>query len=364
MPIGCARARPAALDARAMPLSRCACFPARLPSLRSTGKVRRPACDPRSLTKAQAPAGVAAPRAPRHRRAIAAPQSRLLRPPAALRLQPPVPRCTHGARPALQAAMADGAGHPCGVQPTCSRELYEGRDVREEGKAPELFAGAAAAAAWIAAATPAALAPQSPLRRPGSAGAAHGRAPHRDPAPPGRPGACGARVLQPRELRVLPARGPLEGPPAAGEQPRSPGGKRARTGLRGASWPGAGETPAHWPRGARQPARHPATQRAPPARPLVLQDEVADFSWRGTWQRSFVGARHPKHKLPPRGAPPAARAPGLFSDLLYQPWLCAHVDIAPEWLEVDNIERWAGGAAGQPGRGVASPRAASPRPPD
>lgn len=35
----------------------------------------------------------------------------------------------------------------------------------------------------------------------------------------------------------------------------------------------------------------------------------------------------------------ALRVTGFYSDLLYQPWFCAHVDIAPEWLEVDNIDR-------------------------
>ena len=32
---------------------------------------------------------------------------------------------------------------------------------------------------------------------------------------------------------------------------------------------------------------------------------------------------------------------GFYSDLLYQPWFCATTELQPEWLELDNIDRWA-----------------------
>jgi hypothetical protein len=31
---------------------------------------------------------------------------------------------------------------------------------------------------------------------------------------------------------------------------------------------------------------------------------------------------------------------GFYSDLLYQPWFCSSVEIPPEWLQVDNIDRF------------------------
>ncbi|KIY99244.1 F-box protein [Monoraphidium neglectum] len=30
---------------------------------------------------------------------------------------------------------------------------------------------------------------------------------------------------------------------------------------------------------------------------------------------------------------------GLYSDLLYRPWLCATAELLPEWLEVENVDR-------------------------
>lgn len=44
---------------------------------------------------------------------------------------------------------------------------------------------------------------------------------------------------------------------------------------------------------------------------------------------------------------------GFYSDFLHQAWLCAAAEMAPAWLEVDNVERCAraGGQAG--GRGGA-----------
>lgn len=33
---------------------------------------------------------------------------------------------------------------------------------------------------------------------------------------------------------------------------------------------------------------------------------------------------------------------GIYSDLLYQPFFCATVDLAPEWLQTDNIDRRSG----------------------
>lgn len=43
----------------------------------------------------------------------------------------------------------------------------------------------------------------------------------------------------------------------------------------------------------------------------------------------------------PTGGVRYLRVRGFYSDLLYQPWHCASVDIPAEWLEVDNVDRCA-----------------------
>lgn len=36
---------------------------------------------------------------------------------------------------------------------------------------------------------------------------------------------------------------------------------------------------------------------------------------------------------------PPMRVQGIFSDLLYQPWLCATAPLRSSWLQIDNLER-------------------------
>ena len=70
-------------------------------------------------------------------------------------------------------------------------------------------------------------------------------------------------------------------------------------------------------------------------RTLALNYLQGDFqfadSWKSTLGRKLLGKRFPGHR--------PLTVKGLYSDLLFQPWLCATVGVLPEWLEVSNIER-------------------------
>jgi hypothetical protein len=64
-----------------------------------------------------------------------------------------------------------------------------------------------------------------------------------------------------------------------------------------------------------------------------------DWTFEGSWQESYLAAAVPSYKRGVRKPRPVA---GLYSDFLYQPWLCTAVAIDPAWLEVENIDRRAG----------------------
>ena len=65
-------------------------------------------------------------------------------------------------------------------------------------------------------------------------------------------------------------------------------------------------------------------------------DGAFDFSnsWKETYCRHRAGAAYIAHR--------PIRVAGFYSDLLYQPFLCARLGLDPSWLEVDNIDRRAG----------------------
>ncbi|CAL9115102.1 unnamed protein product [Musa textilis] len=70
-------------------------------------------------------------------------------------------------------------------------------------------------------------------------------------------------------------------------------------------------------------------------RALVLDHFHGNFSFRGSWRSTFLSAvsSHP---------PPSSSALviwNFYSDYLFQSWLCANIEMKPEWLEIDNIER-------------------------
>lgn len=63
------------------------------------------------------------------------------------------------------------------------------------------------------------------------------------------------------------------------------------------------------------------------------------FTWRGDWRRTYLAT----HVSAAAAAAPRAKLAiaAFYSDLLYQPWLCATMGLQPEWLEADNIDRCA-----------------------
>jgi hypothetical protein len=59
--------------------------------------------------------------------------------------------------------------------------------------------------------------------------------------------------------------------------------------------------------------------------------------WRTTWQRETARAAG---RLRKGASPPAPlRVDGVYSDLLFQHWLCSSMFISPKWLCVSNIDK-------------------------
>ena len=79
--------------------------------------------------------------------------------------------------------------------------------------------------------------------------------------------------------------------------------------------------------------------------PLWKQLTVDAFSsgfdfctnWRTTWQRETARAAG---RFCEGSQPPASlRVNGVYSDLLFQHWLCSSMYISPQWLRVSNIDK-------------------------
>ncbi|EAY81379.1 hypothetical protein OsI_36550 [Oryza sativa Indica Group] len=96
---------------------------------------------------------------------------------------------------------------------------------------------------------------------------------------------------------------------------------------------------------ARDLARLSAASRAlyvvashdPLWRALVLDELGGDFAFSGSWRATYIAAASGgrAHLLPPRGL----EIRGFYSDYLFQSWLCANMEMRPEWLHRDTIER-------------------------
>ena len=73
---------------------------------------------------------------------------------------------------------------------------------------------------------------------------------------------------------------------------------------------------------------------------LVLT-ELHEKGWefKGTWQDTYVSQASKGWRSSARTARKVER---LYSDALHRPWFCANVEIDPEWLEADNIDRRSG----------------------
>ncbi|KAF0895666.1 hypothetical protein E2562_014285 [Oryza meyeriana var. granulata] len=95
---------------------------------------------------------------------------------------------------------------------------------------------------------------------------------------------------------------------------------------------------------ARDLARLSAASRAlyvvashdPLWRALVLDELGGDFAFSTSWRATYItAASGGRTHRPPR----ALEIRGFYSDYLFQSWLCANMEMRPEWLHRNTIER-------------------------
>ncbi|KAG9445229.1 hypothetical protein H6P81_016569 [Aristolochia fimbriata] len=72
-------------------------------------------------------------------------------------------------------------------------------------------------------------------------------------------------------------------------------------------------------------------------RNLVLEHLKGTFFFNGSWKSTYIAAFWPGVGL--EKATSAIRVRDFYSDYLFQSWLCASLEMKPEWLERDNIQR-------------------------
>ncbi|XP_010519983.1 PREDICTED: F-box protein At5g06550 isoform X2 [Tarenaya hassleriana] len=73
-------------------------------------------------------------------------------------------------------------------------------------------------------------------------------------------------------------------------------------------------------------------------RNLVLDELKGEFLFGGSWKSTYVATRYPEFKF--EGAIDSClKVRDFYSDYLFQSWLCANLEMKPEWLERDNITR-------------------------
>ncbi|XP_047338880.1 F-box protein At5g06550 [Impatiens glandulifera] len=73
-------------------------------------------------------------------------------------------------------------------------------------------------------------------------------------------------------------------------------------------------------------------------RNLVLENYNGEFLYNGSWKSTFIATFSPSFSLS-RSVPTCLKVRDFFSDYLFQSWLCANLEMKPEWLERDNIQR-------------------------
>eukprot|EP01023_Acetabularia_acetabulum_P018056 TRINITY_DN19112_c0_g1_i2.p1 TRINITY_DN19112_c0_g1~~TRINITY_DN19112_c0_g1_i2.p1 ORF type:complete len:503 (+),score=77.97 TRINITY_DN19112_c0_g1_i2:87-1595(+) len=67
----------------------------------------------------------------------------------------------------------------------------------------------------------------------------------------------------------------------------------------------------------------------------VLDQFEGNFQFKGSWRQTYLHQTNRENS----SKPPNFRVKGFYSDLLYKPFICAHLDIPEKWLQKDNIER-------------------------
>ncbi|KAA8516843.1 hypothetical protein F0562_017339 [Nyssa sinensis] len=73
-------------------------------------------------------------------------------------------------------------------------------------------------------------------------------------------------------------------------------------------------------------------------RNLVLENCNGGFLYNGSWKSTYVSAYKPSFSVSNLGSS-GLKVRDFYSDYLFQSWLCANLEMKPEWLERDNIQR-------------------------
>ncbi|PON40808.1 LRR-domain containing protein [Trema orientale] len=73
-------------------------------------------------------------------------------------------------------------------------------------------------------------------------------------------------------------------------------------------------------------------------RNLVLENLSGGFIYKGSWKFTYIAGFYPSFDVMDIGVS-HLRVRDFYSDYLFQSWLCANLEMKPEWLERDNIVR-------------------------
>ncbi|XP_028784919.1 F-box protein At5g06550 [Neltuma alba] len=80
------------------------------------------------------------------------------------------------------------------------------------------------------------------------------------------------------------------------------------------------------------------TSHEPLWRNLVLENLSGGFRYNGSWKSTYIGAYYPSFDAS-NSAIQNFKVRDFYSDYLFQSWLCANLEMKPEWLVRDNIVR-------------------------
>lgn len=80
------------------------------------------------------------------------------------------------------------------------------------------------------------------------------------------------------------------------------------------------------------------TNHEPLWRNLVLENLLGGFQYKGSWKSTYVSACYPSFDNF-AVALGGFKVRDFYSDYLFQSWLCANLEMKPEWLERDNVVR-------------------------
>ncbi|KAI9122018.1 hypothetical protein K1719_006707 [Acacia pycnantha] len=79
------------------------------------------------------------------------------------------------------------------------------------------------------------------------------------------------------------------------------------------------------------------TTHEPIWRNLVLENLSGGFRYNGSWKSTYIGACYPSYVS--NIAVLNLKVRDFYSDYIFQSWLCANLEMKPEWLVRDNIVR-------------------------